>query len=306
MFKNMKLGTKLIGSFVGLSLLTGVVGGIGLYYITAIEATLNEVTDIAAPTVETSDDLIANLWEATKVAEEIIADEEIEDITPLAEEFDKLAKEFDETFVELDELVSDEALSAALTETKAEHEEFVEHTKSMLNAHLTELNDEILAEKKMEEFDRNGDALIVMLEEFSNENEAEMAKIEEDADTLVEGSDNETAKKLNDMIGDLFEQDYPVVEASLKLERLVMELREISGEFLAEEDPTKLPAIREQFDNVYAQVAPHMEVLKNLAETPEDKQDAADLEKAFSVWDDVALGKGGMFDIYSQQLILQR
>ena len=57
MFQNWKLGTKLLASFIFLSLLASSASIIGLIFISNINNTLNEITDIAAPTVETTDDL---------------------------------------------------------------------------------------------------------------------------------------------------------------------------------------------------------------------------------------------------------
>ena len=85
--KNVKISTRLISGFTAIAVLSVVTGLVGLQYITQINATLNDITDSSAPTVETSDDLIANIWEANKVAEEIVAVESIERAERLTEEF---------------------------------------------------------------------------------------------------------------------------------------------------------------------------------------------------------------------------
>jgi len=103
---------KLFSGLTFLIALGFIAGGVGLYYIGSIEDTLNGITDVAAPTVETSDDLIANIWESNKIAEEIIADEELEDVASLAKEFAEMAVAFKVTFEELKELVTDAARSS--------------------------------------------------------------------------------------------------------------------------------------------------------------------------------------------------
>ena len=301
MFKNMKLGTKLITGFMAVSFIVVLVGCVGWYYIGQVNKTLNHVTDYAAPTVEISDDLIMTIWESCKVAEEILADEEIDDIKVLIKEFDELDGKYDQSYKDLKELVTDEGLKDDLEVAFREQQEFVNHSEQMFAAHLLELEKEIEAKEKMAYFDDNGSRLIVMLEEFANENEAEMAKAEEQGDAL-EASSNATPAQVNKVLGDLFDQDYPVVKGALKLEKLAMELQDTAGEYLAEEDPDGLAAIEKDFREIFAKTAPHIKVLTDLAETAEDKQDARDLDELFNNWDDIALGKGGMFELYDTQL----
>ena len=80
------ISTKLVAGFAVISLVAAMIGITGLYSINKINATLNNITDVAAPTVETSDDLIALIFESTKVAEEIIGGDDMPEIDPLVEE----------------------------------------------------------------------------------------------------------------------------------------------------------------------------------------------------------------------------
>ena len=114
-------GRLLVG--LGLIVVLGVgIGATGLSYLASVERTLNQITDITAPSVETADDMIANIWETNKIAEEIIADEELSDVEQLASEFAEKSQMFYTYMSELEALVHDEALLAHIEEARREHQ----------------------------------------------------------------------------------------------------------------------------------------------------------------------------------------
>ena len=298
--KNVKISTRLISGFTAIAVLSVVTGLVGLQYITQINATLNDITDSSAPTVETSDDLIANIWEANKVAEEIVAVESIERAERLTEEFEELAVEYDIAYAELSELVDDPDLLDELQIARDEHVEFLVSSRGMVAAHRTMLEEEIKAKRLLDEFDLAGGELITALDEFAEENEAEMANAEEEGDILTRRG--ASAAQLNDVLGRLFEEDYPVVEAALKLQRIVMEMQDTAGEYLAEEMPENLPAIQVTFLDLYASTKPHVDVLVKLAETEEDKADAENLQRLFATWIALATENERLFDSHRDML----
>ncbi len=298
--RDLSISTKLIAGFTAISIVAVLVGVTGLYFIDKINSTLNNITDIAAPTVETSDDLIALIFEATKVAEEIIADEDIEEIEELVVELKGLEAEFHGTYRELQGLVTDESLLDELETAKTEQFEFSENAEQMVAAHRLEIYKETQAFALLVDFDAAGSQLTEALDEFAVENEAEMAKAEELGDTLAEAGSG--GEEVNRVLGQLFDQDYPVVEAALKLQRIVAAMQDTAGEYLAEETAPALDRIEADFAELEEAGKPHLEVLKVLAESDEDREDASDLEHMLENWAALARGKGQLFDIHRQKL----
>ncbi len=291
---------------IGLSLMTLliVLSSIGgMLSVFSLEQQLNTITDRAGPIIEETDDLIAGLWESAKVANEILASEDMEEVKILAEELEALSASFKSTHKALIEVVDNDEYLALINQATVEHSEFETHSQLMIDAHFNELLEEEKAKSLLDEFDKRGAELIIMLEEFAIENEEEMQKAEDEGDAIIARFGS--AESINDILGELFEKDYPVVEAALKLQRLIIEMQDTSGEYLAEEDPEKLPPIKENFDQLVESSGPFFKVLTDLAETQEDKDDAKNLISAFSVWIQLANADEQLFDSYRDQLEME-
>ncbi len=297
--KGTGIAKKMVFGLSVLALFAVVIAIVGVYFINKIESSLNQITDYAAPTVETADDLVMNIWEAAKVAEEIIADEELEDIRVLREEFNQFEIEFKKSYEELDALVDDRDLLDELDSAKQRHEAFIRNANIMIEAHIAELEEEINADRLLEAFDGVGAKLIAMLDEFADENEAEMAKVE--GDVLVQRG-LATASDINDLMGSLFNQDYPVVEASLKLQRLIIEMQDTAGEYMATEHLGHIEKPAREFAGLAAAAKPHFDVINRLAETEEDRQDAKVLQGTFDLWVSQASQDEQLFDTHRDML----
>lgn len=298
--KGLSVATKLIGGFAVLTLMSALLGAVGLFFMNSINQTVHQITQVTEPTVVNADELLANVWEATKVAEEIIADEEISDVEVLETEFDQLAERFDEVYVTLKSIVVDESLFDEILEIETVHTHFVSTSHDMFEAHRTELEEEDLARQLLFEFDARGAELISALDEFALENEAEMAKAEEDGDRLL--ASGASAAAINQILGGLFETDYPAVEAALKFQRLVFQLQDKAGEYLAEESASETGHIRSEFDDLALSAAPLISTLKRLAETAEDRSDAIALETLFAEWISFSIEDEKLFDTHEDML----
>ena len=295
------IARKLTAGLSLLAILGTTIGGLGLYFISDIDRTLNHITDVVAPTVEASSDLTTNIWEANKVAEEIIAGEKLSKVVALAEELDQLNDEFLDDFETLRSLVEDEELLGEMQIVLAKHAEFIRHGQEMIEQHTMELQEEARADELLDVFDAAGANLITTLDEFANENESEMSQAENEGDRLV-ASGNATAEGVNAILGNLFENEYPVVEAALKLQRIVIEMQDTAGEYLAAEELDALSVPLANFDALAKEARPHFAVLTNLAETEEDRADASALIQAFETWYSHATQDEQLFDTHQDML----
>jgi methyl-accepting chemotaxis protein len=289
---------------VGILILTVVVSAIGgLLSIFSLDKQIYTITNEASPTIEESDDLIAALWESAKIANEILASEDIAEVNALSAELNQLSDVFEHSYNSLMQIIDDPKYRNLIESALTQHDEFKRNAQDMVAAHISELEEEEKAKGLLVEFDKQGDDLIIMLDEFALENEEEMQKANDEGNNIVAryGSAIEIATILNE----LFERDYPVVEAALKLQRLISELKDTSGEYLAEEIPENLPSIQTDFDTIVKNTIPFFKVLLDLAETEEDLQDVKDLEVAFQNWVHLANNDEMLFDSYRDQLDME-
>ncbi|MBV7299930.1 HAMP domain-containing methyl-accepting chemotaxis protein [Enterovibrio paralichthyis] len=292
--------SKLISGIVFLLVLLSLTAAAGLYYVFQLDKNIKALSEDIAPTIENTDDMIASLWERGKVANEIMASESKTEIEALYKGFTPLNKVFDDSYNALKVLISGNEIAIADEAVQA-NKALLEHVDLMYKAHYAELDELEKARRLLVDFDNIGAQIITALDEFAIENEAEMAKAEDLGD-LLESQPGSTAKDVNAVLGELFERDYPVVEAALKLQRYVIEMQDTAGEYLAEESDANLPPIRKNYDELGNTVLSLMTILEELAETEEDKQDTIDLRNLFAKWQALALDDEQLFDSYRDKL----
>ncbi len=292
--------SKLISGIVFLLVLLSLTAAAGLYYVFQLDKNIKALSEDIAPTIENTDDMIASLWERGKVANEIMASESKTEIEALYKGFAPLNKVFDDSYNALKVLISGNEIAIADEAVQA-NKALLEHLDLMYKAHYAELDELEKARRLLVDFDNIGAQIITALDEFAIENEAEMAKAEDLGD-LLESQPGSTAKDVNAVLGELFERDYPVVEAALKLQRYVIEMQDTAGEYLAEESDANLPPIRKNYDELGNTVLSLMTILEELAETEEDKQDTIDLRNLFAKWQALALDDEQLFDSYRDKL----
>ena len=297
----MKISAKLTTGLLFLSAITVGIGAIGLFSIGNISRTLDNIIETVEPTVQISDELVANIWESTKVAEEVLADEEIADVEALSQEFLELSALFGSLYIDLQDYVTDPAISNEMQAVSERHQDYVILVGEMIEYHSQELYEEIRADELLATFDDVGVALIVALDEFATENEAEMALAEEEGDRLEAAG--ASGAEVNSVLGMLFDQDYPVVEAALRLQRMTLEMRKAVDAYLAQETIENLNAIEDRLMGIYADSLQQVEILEALAETEEDRSDVRDLVATLETW--IVLANGDEQLLHTHQDMLR-
>ncbi len=301
MLKNLSISAKTtlgIGTIIAFGI--GVVG-VSVMSIGRIEGTLNQITDVAAPTVETAADVTYFVNQALKVGIEILADEDLSDLAARKEQFQEAVSAYDAAIAELDEIVSDPTLQTTLEESTPEWADFYTKANAMFAAHVTELEEEMKADELLSIFESDGTVLIDRLTAIANAQEAEMQAAENRADELAALSTT-TAQELNDLIGELFEVDYPAYEAAVRLTLIVAILEGAAREYMAAELLGQLPSIRAEFSDAYALAGPELDVLELRAETDAERQEIADIKSDLQTWVSNSEADEQLFDTHRDML----
>ncbi|MEM1283803.1 MAG: methyl-accepting chemotaxis protein [Pseudomonadota bacterium] len=304
MLDNIPISTKLASGIAAISLF-GLMSGIaGVFMLLNIEAEVNEITDYAGPVVETTDDVIYSVVQAHKITVEILADEDVENIQRRVTEFDEASDMFIESYAALDALIVEPDMQAQLDLAAATRVELLDAVQTMRDAHATELAEEAEARRLAVEFDLTGDVLLRELEALATANEIEMQNAEDEGDRLV-ATGNASASRINDLLGMVFEQDYPAVEESKNLQITVEELEGTATRYLGEEDANALPAIRDEFIALAQSATVRFEHLLELAETPQDVATIENIRNIFTTWVAQAQEPEQIFDTHNDMLIAE-
>lgn len=298
----MTIQLKVMAGIVLMAVLAVVSGGVGLLQVKSIEGKINQISDVIAPTVETADDIIYYATDMQKLVVEMLADEEPADVDILRGEFETVAKKFNTTVEELKQVIIDPKMDEAVLSLEDETAALFKAAEDMYTAHMAELDYERLAEERLAKLDALGDTISERLLAISESNEKEMAVAENKGDEL-EASGSATAADVNAVLGELFERDYPVVEASLKLRSIVNGIEATLAETLAEEDASRVPAHRKAFEDLVASKDQWIEVLEQNAETKADVAEVKDLKGDMSEWAKFASAPGALFDMHTKMLL---
>lgn len=290
-----RIGILLLVSMGVASIATGTIS------LLRIDDTLNEITDVAAPTVETVGDVTVYVGNAQRLALEIMADEDIADAKALVDAYMQNAEAYKLSIEELDVYVSDPQLQSLVEETHIEWANFDDLAQRMFSARATELAEEEIADELMAQFEADGSVLIERLAAISQAQESEMQASEDRADVLAERPTT-TATQLNELIGDLFEVDYPAYAAAMSLQIVVSLLEGAAREYMASENMADLPDIRTEFVEAYNLAKPHFEVLQSRTENEAEREEFADLLADFTAWVENAEADEQLFDTHRDML----
>ena len=297
----MTIQSKILYGIACLAFLAIVAGGLGLWQIKNIESQIKEISDTITPTIETADDVIYYATDLQKLVVEMLADEEEADVITLHDEFLQVAKAFDEALVELDKIVLDDAVKESIASLRDERASFFNAAEAMYQAHLSEIRAEYESETQQAQLDQIGDEIADQLLKLSESNEQEMAAAEEEGDRLAVRPGT-TVQQMNMILGDLFEREYPMVEAALKLRTIVNSLEAAAAEVIASENIADVTRLRGNYTDLANEAESWFLILQNNSETDAGRETVNQIMDNYNNWVLAASNPGGMFDKHEELL----
>ena len=313
MLQNLSISTKLTAGNAALAVAGVLSGVVGIVMLLSIEKGVNEITEYAAPLVETTDDLIKAVSESHKVAVEMLADQDLASIAQREAEFATALEAFDTGYASLDHLLVDADLQQLLETTASTQRDFLMAAEQMLQAHRGGLVQRVQAQLLVDSFDRIGNVVLSELELLGSNNAAKMETAQEEGNRLV-FSGTATAWEVNDLLRTLFAQDYPAIEASKNLQITVGQLKGSVTRYLSITNMDDLAPVREEFvtliegaDTHFAQLRAVAEVqLREGVEAPIEVEFIDYIEGIFDSWVAQAQETGQVFDTHDKVLLAQQ
>ncbi|MHC4534371.1 MAG: methyl-accepting chemotaxis protein [Planctomycetota bacterium] len=253
MFKNLKLGTKIILGFLAVVALVAIAGVTGYWGVQVVGNSLNIVADEQAPIVDAGAEMRIAVEVGKRAGEELMtatsamASDDVSLVDGLVQQFDQSVVIFD-TFadailkggeVDGDTIIAtkNEQIASNIRQLDQIHnDKFQPAFKALKEAGLQLVASRDTADAKMLQMEEEYDALIAATDEFETIVQTEVAKLKSEADTV------EKALKVLD-------EDVPLIDCAMEIKVSVGQSRicaEEIGQQNSEEDIKPIVAEYEQ------------------------------------------------------------
>ncbi len=300
-FRNMKLQTKLILSFIFLSALIGASGGSGLLFVNRIADTVGVYSDVSSPLVEETMALVGGMQNMHVALLDALGGQDEDRIQTTEAEITELEGAAQKGFERLRQLLAAGGIDLDTEGAMSRQAEFVEQAHDMLTAHRIKVSKEAAAQQQLHEFEKQRQALEKLVTAFAREAEATMGETEDGTKTLLQSGDA-TLAGLDDMLSITFDQAYPQVQGSYKVQAYLMRLQDIARAYVAKRDADQLAEIETRFKKTVKKSKSWLKRLKARAKTEQAKKDVKAITDGFDDLEFSALFDNGLFAVYRESL----
>ena len=297
----MKLQTKLVLSFVFLSTLIGASGASGLFFVNRIADTVGVYSDVSSPLVDDTMALVGGMQNMHVALLDALGRQDEDQIRATEAEITELEGAAQKGFERLRQLLAAGAIDLDIDGAMSRQGEFVEQAHDMLTAHRIEVSKEAAAHQQLGEFEKQRQALEKLLTAFARQAEANMSEAEDVTKTLLPSGDA-TMAGLDDMLSKTFNQAYPQVQGTYKVQAYLMRLQDIARAYVAERNADQLAEIETRFKKTVKKSASWLKRLKSRAKTEQAKKDVKTITDGFGELEFSASFDNGLFAVYRESL----
>jgi methyl-accepting chemotaxis protein len=298
---NAGLRTKLLLGFIALSLLIGLSGGAGLFFVKRIEVSVAVLSDVTTPLAEETSRVVDGMKNMQiEILQALVGGGG----TDLAGHSRRLA-EFDAMigggFQRIETLARESGLALDIAEASASERKFLAIAEEMLASNAENERLEALRNTKLDAFSAQRQQLDSELAKLIDRGEATMTEREEEAKTLAQAG-NASVEKFGDLLSETFNQSYPVAQNAYKLGRVSEQLQDAVRNYVTTSDAAALPALQEKVQSLVNGAKGRV---KRLASRLREAQDKATLDKIGQGFVELAtavLAEDGLFAIHRSAL----
>jgi len=301
-FADMTLKAKLVLGFLALSLLIGISGATGLFFVQRIGATVAFFSDVTSPLLTHSLRLVDN---AQRTRAEFLdglsrgrgADEIDKDLTRLDE---AAAKSLDA----LRALSADAGMAVRADEVAQRHREFVRVLQDMLAAHFRGRATETATRERLAKFEADRHAFDALLAAMAAQAEAQMAESEAKARTQVQ-TGVATVEWLRELFSHTMNDTFPLLQAVNQLMRDTVELEDLANVYTSGRAAVALPPIEQEVKSILGADLAAARKLGESARSAEGKAQIAKITQAIAGLEFSLTGIEGAFAAHRDNLEAQ-
>lgn len=290
----MKISTKVLVGLAFLGVLTASIGGLSALYVTQIDTRLQAITQEGNPIIKTASTLVQIITEAEVISQNSIQTENPQELASLSEQYEDVKARYNATLQSLRNLVTDEDLLQNLDSIADALVAIEDLVAEMQAAHASALDVESNSRMALAAFNAAGGQLTVFLTDVATQSQADMQELRGYGNVMVD-SGRGTAQSVNGLLGTLFDEEFPKVEAALKLQQIVSNMQASVALYMS---LTNLDAMSIQEDTFFFardDAEQHFNTLKENAFTSADEREIGSTFETFQLWSEQALGEGRLF-----------
>ncbi len=238
-FRDMKLQMKLVLSFVFLSTLIGVSGGSGLFFVNRIADTVGVYSEVSSPLVEETMSLVGGMQNMHVALLDALGRQDETRIKATEAEITELDGAAQKGFERLRQLLAAGGIDVDIDGAMSRQGKFIKQAHDMLKAHRIKVTRGVAAQQQLREFEKQRKALEKLLTAFAREAEAGMSEAEDGTKSMLQSGDA-TMAGLDAMLSNTFNQIYPQIQGTYKVQAYLMRLQDIARAYVAERNADQL------------------------------------------------------------------
>jgi methyl-accepting chemotaxis protein len=298
----LKMRAKLILAFLGLSLLIGICGASGLFFIQRIGANVTVFADVTSPMLGHTLQLVDNGQRMRAVLLEATTNAGADDkSTNRLAELEAAARRDIEN---LRQLSNRAGLTTQTADMDRRLQEFVRLLRARVAAHAHE---KILTAKTqvlMEQFVAERRAFDALLTVVGGAAEAEMVEAEDRAKIEVQ-TGAATVEGLGNLISETLTETYPLLQGVNKLMRDVVKLEETTTSYVATTQSDDLGAIAKRAQAIFKTSTAATKRIVGRMRSADGKKRVADIAQGLDKLEKRLLGDDGVFAAYRETLAVK-
>ncbi len=299
----MTIKTKLVLTFFFLLLMLFLSGGTGVFYILETKDKVDNLSDVAAPLLKTSGELIKGMYAIHFDLKNFLLLSDIEQIKEQSNILQQDQGHFNHLFKNLQQIVKAGSISLDTQRITVIKDHFFAQLPLAAQSHLEKMDSTALISSHYNQIKTETKRIDKDLLTLLNRAKADMAEKEEKGKTLVQ-SGEASVEDLDGILAELFNKDYYVIDAVMTLRKYLAELHEICEIYMAQHDLSTLPSIEKKSKRVNKKFNSRLKRIKSRMRTKENKSLHQALKENYAHLDKMIHSESGLFALYRSTIDL--
>ncbi len=293
------LKAKVVLGFLGLSLLVGICGVTGLFFVQRIGATVAFFSDVTSPLLTHSMSVVDNA-QRTRAAflEGLTRGQNADDIGKDLAGLDEAARK---RLDDLRALSQRAGIAARVGEVEQRQREFIEILKAMLEAQFRGRTAEILTQQRLMKFETERRSLDGLLSTLATQAETRMAESEDKAKIQVQ-TGAATVEWLGDLFSQTMNETLPLLQGVYKLMRDSAKLQELAKSYSNQRTASGLSPLEQEAKATLRAAVMATRKFSGRLRSAEGKTQVANVVQAINTIEGALVGNEGLFAAHRENL----